>query len=387
MRQVKQNYRNKQDNTGPGRIVHIALGIMMGLALIYFWEVGAADETAPAASGAYLAYAYPVIFLWASYLLHIPIHETGHLVAGKMSGYGFVSIRMLSTVVVKQSGKLRLRRSSLPGTAGGCLMSPPAPVDGEFPYRFYYLGGSAASILAACAAIVPAIFAEQILLRNFLITFIAVGILIGATNLIPMRVSGIDNDGHKTRTLGRSAASRRALWLTLRVAALSTEGRRLRDMPPEWFVLPDWADLSEGMVGAIANLHFCYLIDRMELTRAMEYCHSILSRAGDMPELYKNEMRCELLFLEMVTWRRWEAIAFLYTEQLAGYIRSRGAMADKQRILYAYAKLVSHDEAGAALARAKFEKGCETHPYAGDAESERELIALVDRLAYAPYSY
>ena len=88
----------------------------------------------------------------AAVFLHIALHETGHLIAGKISGYGFVSIRIFTMTFIKVNGKLKVKRFSMPGTLGQCLMSPPEPKDGKFPYFFYNLGGSLINFITAAAA-------------------------------------------------------------------------------------------------------------------------------------------------------------------------------------------------------------------------------------------
>lgn len=51
-------------------------------------------------------------------MAHIAIHEAGHLIFGLLTGYGFSSYRLGSFMLLKENGKLRFRRLSIPGTGG-----------------------------------------------------------------------------------------------------------------------------------------------------------------------------------------------------------------------------------------------------------------------------
>ena len=60
-----------------------------------------------------------------SYFLQIVVHEAGHLVFGLLTGYQYSSFRIGSFMWVKLDGKIRLKRYSMSGTGGQCLMAPP----------------------------------------------------------------------------------------------------------------------------------------------------------------------------------------------------------------------------------------------------------------------
>lgn len=80
--------------------------------------------------------------MYAAILVHVIIHEAGHLVFGLLSGYKFSSFRIFSFMWVKEGDKISVRRLSIAGTGGQCLMSPPDMVDGKIPVVLYNLGGS-----------------------------------------------------------------------------------------------------------------------------------------------------------------------------------------------------------------------------------------------------
>ena len=86
---------------------------------------------------------YIVIFL------QIVIHEAGHLFFGLLSGYDFSSFRVGNFMWVNENGKIKLKRMSIVGTGGQCLMSPPEINTNEkFPFVLYNLGGSIMNIIS-----------------------------------------------------------------------------------------------------------------------------------------------------------------------------------------------------------------------------------------------
>ena len=92
--------------------------------------------------GAYLCW---MVF----YFVQVVVHEAGHLVFGLLTGYQFSSFRIGSFMWVKLEGKLKLKRYSLAGTGGQCLMAPPEMVDGKVPYVLYNLGGCLANLIVS----------------------------------------------------------------------------------------------------------------------------------------------------------------------------------------------------------------------------------------------
>ena len=95
--------------------------------------------------------------------------------------------------------------------------------------------------------------------------------------------------------------------------------------------------------------------------------------------MYKNEFDCELLFLEIIGERRQEEIERLYTNELKEYIKASKYMISKIRLQYAYEKLVAQDNPNAEKTLKRFESAAAKYPFAGEVESERELIEIVEK--------
>lgn len=315
-------------------------------------------------------------------MLQVVVHETGHLIGGLLTGYRFVSFRIGSFVIVSENGRPRIRRFSIAGTGGQCLLEPPAGPDDDFPYRIYGAGGVAANLAVSVAAIAVVSRVEMPLFWMALLTMLFIsGVYVVVTNGVPLKINGVPNDGYNLMTIGRDAAARRSLWLQLKVNALQGRGERLRDMPDEWFALPEGADYGNYMTVAVAGM----AAGRMLEMHDFEGARGVLQRmdasgSGDV-EIYRQEVRCELLFVAIVTGGERCRLESLYTPSLRDYVeRSSRYMLSRVRLRYAWARLVEHDDAAAAELLARARRMCAVSPSKGDADAEMELIEWIGNI-------
>ena len=325
-----------------------------------------------------------IIVLVLGIVFHVFIHELGHLIAGRMSGYGFVSIRFFNFTIINKNGKLIRKKFKIVGTFGQCLMSPPKQINGNYPFILYNLGGGFMNFIFSAIFI-----AFYFIFSSFSCAWVfnllaAIGIFLGLLNILPLNL-GIPNDGHNALNLGRDEVSRRALWSILNMNALMAQGFRLRDIPIEQYFFDNNVDLcdknSNALVTNVATQHFEQLMDKHEFTEAKAFGENLLGKAEKMIEVHKNELRCELLFLELIGECNKEKIEHLYTKDLKKYIKATSIYTSRQRLLYAYTKLFLNDATEAVNVLAKFNKTCLSHPFEGEIIRDHELIGIVDDLA------
>jgi len=301
------------------------------------------------------------------------------VVAGKLSGYNFVSFRVYNIKLARENGKLVRKKYNVVGTAGQALMSPPEVENGKVPMAFYNLGGVLANFLFSGLC-----FWFYLLLPDpWSIIFLASaigGVFMGLANIIPLKIKGVPNDGYNLFLLSRkqNADVRHAFWVQLKANALQTSGVRARDFPPAWFewVTPD--TVNDPIIAAVAMLHYAYLLDRLELTEARELAQTTLDTVNKMGSIHKNEFRCELLFHELIGECRQDEIKRIYTTELQAYVKATAIYASRQRLLYAYARLFLRDAAKADAHLVLFHRACEKSASLGEIPGEQELIAVVD---------
>lgn len=326
---------------------------------------------------------WALLIFFASFFVQIIIHEAGHLVFGAISGYRFVSFRILRVMLIRESGKLKVRRYHIPGTGGQALMMPPEGVR-PVPYVLYNLGGVLMNFVISviCLLLLFVYGFTSFFPVIILATLAASGILIAITNGIPMEISGVPNDGKNILTLKKDEYSRHVFWLMLQVNGLQSSGTQLRDMPEEWFALPEQPNYGRYMHMYAAMLREGLYMDRKELAQATECLELIRPFAPNLTMLYRLEWQCEMLFCELMGPRRPDEVEALYTKGLQKYIKKcERYQLGKKRLLYAYALLVEKDADKAERFFAEAKRLAERSPNTGEAKSELELMEWVREMA------
>ena len=369
-------------NTLAGIGIGLVLGFVIGFILVA--EPGVTDPASDEGSmNFFLRFGVAMLFFYTGYIFQILLHEGGHLIAGLMSGYKFMSYRVFNVIFYNADGRIQRKRFSIPGTAGQCLMIPPEPVDGSFPYLLYNLGGVIVNLLTGCLFLVlyivlPAMHHTP---ATLLLVFAAAGILTGLMNLIPFKMGGVANDGYNIRVLSKRKEARNAFRIMLLAGANLLAGVRFKDMTAEFAEEP--VDINDPISASIAIYHYNYLNDIHDFENARLFAERMLNETDNMLDLQKNALRCELLYYELIGERREEEIERLYTKELKKFIKAAGSLLSVQRLLYAIAKLVDFNETEAEKILAKFNKGCAVYPHAGEVENEREMIEYIDKAAEA----
>lgn len=371
--------KNKKKGSG-GKISTIILFLVFMFigGFCGFLGIGILDKLALYTnnhSGNLLVFALIIILFYLIIYLQIIVHEGGHLLFGKLSGYQFVSFRIGKWMLISNKGRHTFKKYTIVGTGGQCLMMPPECDGCHYPYILYNLGGCIANILVSLPCLLLYFyFPHSNIFSIFLIFTFIIGIAFALINGLPLQLSGIATDGHNAFSLGKDKDARYAFWLQLYVNGLLTSGMHLHDMPSEWFEIPENFDWSNSLNCSTAVLRFSYLNDKMGIEEATALAKFLLEEAPGTLEIHKNELRCELLFYEITGLCRKDEIEKLYTKKLQNYIKATKSYVSRKRLMYAYELLVNHNDAAAQKEFDAFEKTAKSYPYSGEIENERDLI-------------
>lgn len=363
---------NKEKKTGKRILPFLfggGLGAVMGFVAAYVSDVYLTGI---------IGICVMVIALILSFVVHILLHEGGHLVFGLLSGYQFVSFRILDIIWVKQGEKIVRRKFAIPGTAGQCLLDPPEPdKSGAYPSVLYNLGGGLSNLFWSGLALLLLLLAEQVMIKISLIAFACIGVYLGITNLLPLKIGGIANDGHNIREFRRNRESAQALWLQMRVNKLQqTDGLRLCEMPEAYFAVGEENALGEPLMDAIRVMKFQRLLDEQHFEEAEDYGKK-LKASKELLSVYRNIVCVELLYLELIGSCRKEEIEALYNKELKKYLKMVKDYPSTHRVLYAYADRFAKDEAMAGKERKAFEKALATYPTPGEIRTEKILMEVI----------
>ena len=369
-----QNMTQKKKNTkkSGGMALSFLLSMLFGAAVAL-----AVMRVLDTLGDGWLPFAAVLALMAASAWLQILLHEAGHLVCGLLSGYRFLSFRIGSFVLQRDPDGFRLKRFTLAGTGGQCLMVPPKMHDGTIPFVLYNLGGVLMNLAAAALCGVLALFFNGYV-SAFLWMMMVLGAEFAVLNGIPLRLQ-LPNDGRNVCSMRRNPQAVYAFWLQLEVNARLAHGERLREMPAEWFVLPQDTDAENDLVAGIAVLAENRLMDMQDVQRAREAAQHLADSAA-LPDVQRALLRADMVFLDVLEQGSAADILPLAEKTTRAVLRKMRDYPAVLRTRYAVALLHDHDVGSADAIRQRLCKIAHRYPSSAEIESEREWMhAVVQR--------
>lgn len=283
----------------------------------------------------------------AAFAISLPLlviaHEAGHLVFGRLTGYRFVSFRIFNFTFVKVDGRLRVKRFSIAGTGGQCLLTPPDLPLEKIPTGWYNAGGIIVNLLLLLIVIPLFWLPLNPFVREALLIFCLTDGVLLLLNGIPMKVGGLGNDAYNILSLRHNMKAKKAIVVQLRTNALIQYGRRPKDLPGEWFEWTTDIDFRNPLEVAIPMMYASRLMDEMMFEEAYEKFEELYKHKGEIIPLYLNEIACELAYCAMVTGRKERAEELLDSKLMAYVKRYAKVMSSKQRLLFAKALYIDGD--------------------------------------------
>lgn len=349
-------------------IVCLLVGIVLGWISSYYPELNIIENTGKIITSIILYF----IAIILTFLVHILLHEIGHLIFGLLSGYKFVSFRVGSHILVREDRGFKWKRFNIPGTAGQCLMMPPEIEDGEFPFIIYNLGGVLVNLIVAILAL---LYSKNLQLPyvNLGIAIFISGIFIFITNGIPMKLGGMPNDGYNTISMIKNRKSREHFYIQLKINGLLTFGQRPRDISMEEYELDKIEDLENPLNVGIKLMEYYGYLDRGDIQKAKDVLDFLVPYLGRIVPIYRYEINMERIFLELIGNVNKDFIDNLYGDTLKKYVSRDNFMLNKKRILIAYELYYNKDKDRALKYFEELKKMAKDHPIKGEVRMELDL--------------
>lgn len=365
---MKQNKKRKLPPLSTLLTVALMLAAGFGVGWLVAWQMDRAGLP---------GWQMVVLLLVAVYLgllVQIVLHEGGHLLAGLATGYGFVSFRIGSVMLLKKEGRLRFCRYQLAGTGGQCLLAPPPWREDGFPALLYNLGGPLANLLAAALCGLGAwLLADKAPPAVFLLEgWALIGAYLGLVNGIPMKLQGMPNDGYNALCLRGDKAAQRAIWAQLAINAAQTEGRRLKDLPADWFELPEGAGPDDPLKGAVWVCRYSRLMDEGRYEEAAALREKLLAGGAKLAAVHRYSLEADRAFFQLAEGQTEAGLAALQDKQLQAFLRQMKSNPGVVLVRYG-AALAAGKTKEAARQRKALDKALAAWPYPGDAAVVREL--------------
>ena len=285
-----------------------------------------------------------LIAVLLAFILHIILHEGGHLVAGLLTGYRFVSFRFLNFTLINKDGRLQWRNFELAGTGGQCLMAPPDKPLEQIDTRWYNAGGVLANILIVLLSLVLVwAFDLPHWLNELLIIMAFIGIVTALTNGIPMKLGGVANDGYNLLQMEKDLPGKQSFCNILDINARSQEGETYSKMPERLFALPQPIDWKNSMhVGSVLSAA-TRLLALHQWEDAYQLLTEALNHKDEYMMLYQQETENMMIQACILTGRDDEA-QLHYTQEVQKHISQHAStQSDKQFTSMAIALVLDND--------------------------------------------
>lgn len=234
-----------------------------------------------------LVMLFSYAFLAVAFLLHLIIHEAGHLIFGKLTGYQFLSYRIFSFNLIKRDNQLKLVRLKVPGTLGQCLLIPPTMKENYFPFKLYILGGIIANILTSLLS-----FAFYPMNKILVLEFALVGFLFALLNGVP---NGF-NDGSIFKIAKSSLKKERLLYIQLASNAAMSLGSTFLELPKEYFETFEANEKRTYLEDYQDFLRLGLFLEKQEMEKVDEFIEVLWERRESFIVPYQIELKKEMLY-------------------------------------------------------------------------------------------
>lgn len=236
--------------------------------------------------------------------LHIFLHEAGHLLFGKLTGYQLISFQ---TPLFRYTAKTRSfsrEKSRVQGMAGQCLMSPPPKKAYEDkPYFLYLAGGLIINLLTAIILYGSSfIFSGELGFYFFLFSLLPFYFFMA--NSFPIGYT----DGQLLRHIKQSDVSKVLYFKQLELNALLEAGVTFNALPDELFAEVHSGKAKESLFGEYHYIiAYQRLLDAADFPAADRLLMDYQSQWNYLESIYVRNLACEFLFCHAIFGRKKEA--------------------------------------------------------------------------------
>lgn len=363
------------------------IGLILAFLLILFIDGSAGLSNAMNkdvnASKIAISIACTFASLIITAILQVALHEVGHLLFGLASGYKFSSIRIYKYAIVKDDSGYHVKKFNIQGTGGQCIMTLPEDTNpSRVPFFWYNAGGVIVNVvLVAISIVVLSCCDLGMVAESFFIMLAFTGAFIALTNGVPLSFNGLCNDGRNILLLMRNKRSRRFFLRMMQTASELSRGKRLKDMPSEWFEdIP--VDSPKDYFLLANRINYAALLeDSGRFDEARRVYEEISSFGKDLPGMIKLEIGADHILMELLTTARHDIVETIYDKWLKAYINSSYKYSPIKAVaLYALALHYDNDPVRAKQLLDELESHREDYLMPGEYLTAIYLIGQCDTL-------
>ncbi|MBP5684288.1 MAG: M50 family metallopeptidase [Bacilli bacterium] len=309
-----------------------------------------------------------LIMMYIIYFILVIYHEMGHLICAKISGYQFSSFRVLNFMWVKTNNKIKLKRFSLAGTLGQCLMLPPN-VDNP-PFILYNLGGILMNFILLIISLIMFLLVKNPYIDTIFFISLMLNVSMVITNGIPIK-SVLNNDMGNIIEYRKNKTSYKQLINSLYIQDLSINGTRPKDLDKKYYEIPK----SINSLGDANNMTvYCgILLDEHKFNEYIETANSFIN-SQYLNTIYRALLINDLKYCYIILDKDIKELESLYNKEINLILNIMNDYPNIVRTNYTYSLLIEKDMEKANKYLNDFNKLEKTYPMIGDYISEKELV-------------
>ncbi|MBQ3115543.1 MAG: hypothetical protein IJC07_00775 [Clostridia bacterium] len=225
------------------------------------------------------------------------MHELGHLVAGKRSGFAFAEMRVWFFKWKKVGKKTEFSFCWLGEEAGYTDMIPKSIENLEKRFSKMVRGALIASFIAMLIGI-PPLFIKGLSVWIYCIwgAFFPVGAYVFFGNALPMLNEGLSNDGAVLSGIRQGSDSMNVALSILKIQAEMYQGKTPKEIEKDlYFDLPQLPEDDPNFV-LLLNARYNYYLDLGDYENAKKVTARLLSLEDEMPKAYTFPIKTDALY-------------------------------------------------------------------------------------------
>lgn len=304
--------------------------------------------------------------LWIQTILH----ELGHFLFGCLYGLDFMALSIYSRIIIKKNGKILVKRWPTKIGTGYCSMSPGEKEGKKISLIMYIMGGMIANLVVSVVLFILSYWINNDLLCGFIRTISIVGIYLVILNAFPLDVLG--NDGSKILNLAKNSNLYKYIFVNGLITQKLADSVRLKDMPQEWFNVPDGDVLQCSQGASFAYQCIMRKLDELDISGTQDLLQEVLRH--DISSYMFGNLRLEQLYCELVDKNRSVVIDHIISPAQAEGLIKHHRNLKTMRVLYTYILMYRKDVTWATGLRLQFESLAKRWPYEGEALTELSLV-------------
>ncbi|HHV13692.1 MAG TPA: hypothetical protein GXX75_25835 [Clostridiales bacterium] len=244
---------------------------------------------------------WSVFYVAFAFAAQAVVHELGHYIFGRITGYRFLLFRVFGLALVREGSSYRIRYHRSPGSLGQCLMLPPEKE--KYPYALVTLGGVILNMATGVAALVylwvsrgqvPFVHAMGIVLFAFY------GAGFAALNILPGKGGATVTDGTVLSEMKKDGLARSCNQAQLQMTRDLIAGKTYGELDMGELTIPEDADFTNSLVGYHKILECYRYMDKREWAKACECLDQFYPVMDRVPVMIRNMILSEQFFISIL---------------------------------------------------------------------------------------